>query len=652
MRGALIWLQITAFTGLLLVACAPPEPSPTAVPPTLGTATPTSSSASATTPAATATSAPRPTPTENLTTPTPTVALTAPATITAKAVFQPPARPIRSRRILVDKDSLWAGHPASRTITRLALPGGQRVWQSAIGCEPATLFLDPPRLYLTCFDSGELLVLDRGTGEILARTWVGHGPFGVLVAGDRLFVTLAHEDDLLTLNTITLSEFQRVPTGRQPRGLALSGNRLYVVHLLDASSLIFDAETLQEVGEVRIGLQAALAESVTLDPGRKRAFIPHQRQNVTNMARLFDSTVFPVVSVVDTEALRPVRREALALDSVDTPVSMPVAVELSTDGRILYALNSASDDISAIDLELGMGVGHVVVGQHPRDLILSPDGKRLYTLNLVSDDISVVDLKTLTVVDTFPLAYDPRPTIVQDGERIWRTSRPDEIARDNWIACASCHFDEGFDGQTWLGTTGGPRNTPVVRGIKGTEPLHWSADRENVQAFSATFTGLMAGTGLTYQELDALAAYLDSLEPLPSPYRSRDGSLSDAAVQGTGVFKSSGCAVCHSPPEFTDLQLHDVGTGEPFLDHPSFDRKVAETMGPAFDTPSLRELWLTEPFLHDGRAPTLREVLTTFNTGGEHGHTDGLSEDELAALEAFLLSLPLTDEELSSHFGE
>ena len=528
----------------------------------------------------------------------------------------------------------------------MALPDGKRLWQSDIGCEPATLARKGHRLFVACFDSGEILVFDDADGNILARKWVGHGPFGVVAVGERLHVTLAHDEVLLALRVDNLSEIQRVATGRQPRGLALLGNRLYVVHLLDASSRVFDAGTLAEVGEIKIGLQAALAENVTLHPDRERAYIPHQRQNVINMARLFDSTVFPVVSVLDTTDLLPIRREALALDSVDTPVSMPAAVALSTDGRLLYSVNSASDDLSVVDLDLGLGVGHVVVGQHPRDLALSPDGKRLYTLNLVSDDISVVDLNSLTVTDTFPLADDPRPVIIQEGERLWLTSRPDEISRDNWMACASCHFDNGFDGQTWLGTTGGPRNTPIVRGINDTEPHHWSADREDVQAFRETFTGLMAGTGLSEAELDALAAYVNSLEPLVSPHRERDGSLSGEAVQGADIFKSSGCAVCHSPPKLTDRQLHDVGTGEPFRDHPTVDAKVPETMGPAFDTPSLRELWLTQPYLHDGRAPTLRDVLTDFNSEDRHGQTSTLSEAELVALEAFLLSLPLTEEEL------
>jgi len=651
---------------VLLVACAQPEATQT----TISTATPIPTPGAIIAPAATAALLPVPTPTQSETplglTPAPTVEPTAvptveptrvtpppiAATLTPTAGFQEPARPLRSRRIIISDHSLWAGHPASRTVTRLALTDGRRVWQSDIGCEPATLARAEQRLFVACFDTGEVLVLDDTNGNILARRWVGHGPFGLLAVGERLYVSLAHDEALLALSADGLSEIQRVSTERQPRGLAMLGHRLYVVHLLDASLRVFDAHTMAEAGEVRIGLQGALAESVTLHPNRERAYIPHQRQNVSNMALLFDSTVFPVVSVLDTKELLPIRREAMALDSVDTPVSMPTAVVLSPDGRLLYTVNAASDDVSVVDLDRSIGVGHVVVGQHPRDLALSADGKRLYTLNLVSDDISVVDTNTLTVVATFPLADDLRPVIIQEGERIWLTSRPDEISRDNWMACASCHFDTGFDGQTWLGTVGGPRNTPIVRGIEGTEPLHWSADMANVQSFEKIFTGLMAGTGLSEPELDALAAYLDSLEPIPSPHRRRDGALNEAAVQGSATFKSSGCAVCHSPPKFTDRQLHDVGTGEPFRDHPSANRKIAETLGPAFDTPSLRELWLTAPFLHDGRAATLRDVLTTFNTGGQHGRTSGLSEAELAALEAFLLSLPLTAEEVDELFGE
>jgi cytochrome c peroxidase len=124
------------------------------------------------------------------------------------------------------------------------------------------------------------------------------------------------------------------------------------------------------------------------------------------------------------------------------------------------------------------------------------------------------------------------------------------------------------------------------------------------------------------------------------------------ARKGAKVFLQAGCAVCHSPPLFTDRDLHDVGTGEPFHKHPSASGNVPETMGPLFDTPSLRELWLTAPYLHDGRAATLRDVLTTFNTQNRHGATSSLSVIDLDALVAFLVSLPLTPSELQTLFRE
>ena len=248
----------------------------------------------------------------------------------------------------------------------------------------------------------------------------------------------------------------------------------------------------------------------------------------------------------------------------------------------------------------------------------------------------------------FELADDPRAPQVQQGERLFFTSRPDTISRDNWVACATCHLDGGPDGRTWLGSEGGARNTTTLRAINETEPLHWSADRADVQAFEETFTGLMAGSGPTQSELDALAAFLLDLHAIPSPRRDADGSLTNEARRGADIFEAAGCAVCHTGPAFTDRELHDVGTSDPHVDSPN-GGKVLETLGSAYDTPGLRELWQSAPYLHDGRAPTLRDVLVAFNDG-RHGDVSDLTEDEIDALEAFLLQLPLTDEEYDEMF--
>ena len=58
-----------------------------------------------------------------------------------------------------------------------------------------------------------------------------------------------------------------------------------------------------------------------------------------------------------------------------------------------------------------------------------------------------------------------------------------------------------------------------------------------------------------------------------------------------------------------------------------------------FDTPSLLECYRTGPFLHDGRAETLREIFTMHNAENMHGLTNGLTEIELDDFVAFLRTL-------------
>jgi cytochrome c peroxidase len=125
----------------------------------------------------------------------------------------------------------------------------------------------------------------------------------------------------------------------------------------------------------------------------------------------------------------------------------------------------------------------------------------------------------------------------------------------------------------------------------------------------------------------AIDQYLQSLKPVPSPHLAR-GKPSKSARRGQRVFNRVGCAVCHPPGLFTDLRAYDVGT-----------RQVSDKPTDTFDTPTLVELWRTAPYLHDGSAATIRDVLTTRNSKDEHGKTSGLSNRELDDLCAHLLSL-------------
>jgi cytochrome c peroxidase len=121
-------------------------------------------------------------------------------------------------------------------------------------------------------------------------------------------------------------------------------------------------------------------------------------------------------------------------------------------------------------------------------------------------------------------------------------------------------------------------------------------------------------------------AYLESLTPVPSPHLVR-GKLSDAAQRGRKVFDTAGCASCHGGALFTGLQAFDLGLG-----------KGMDT-GKKFMTSTLVEIWRTAPYLHDGRAATMMDVLTKHNPADGHGKTTALSKEQLADLVEYVLSL-------------
>src|SRR5690606_15950636 len=107
------------------------------------------------------------------------------------------------------------------------------------------------------------------------------------------------------------------------------------------------------------------------------------------------------------------------------------------------------------------------------------------------------------------------------------------------------------------------------------------------------------------------------------------------------LFESAalGCTGCHAGEALTDSRfdagepvLHDVGT----LGAGSGGRLGGTLEG--IDTPTLHGLWHSPPYLHDGSAPTLHDVLTVRNDG-RHGTTAGLTEGEVEDLVAYLRSL-------------
>jgi cytochrome c peroxidase len=255
----------------------------------------------------------------------------------------------------------------------------------------------------------------------------------------------------------------------------------------------------------------------------------------------------------------------------------------------------------------------------------------VYAVNHYSDTLSIVRTEEgRTKVKTVALGPCPELTEAQKGEMYFHDAR---ICFQNWQSCASCHpGDARVDALNWdllNDGIGNPKNNKSLLLTFETPPSMSTGVRESAEAAVLAGVRHILFTVQPPEVVSALNAYVKSLQPVPSP-RLVNGRLSTEARRGEKIFRSSetGCAQCHPGPLFTDQKAYDVGT------RGKYDRNTD-----TFDTPTLVELWRTAPYLHDGSAATMRQVLTDHNMGDQHGRTSHLTSEEIDWLVEYLLSL-------------
>ncbi|MFT4665017.1 MAG: cytochrome c peroxidase [Polaribacter sp.] len=159
----------------------------------------------------------------------------------------------------------------------------------------------------------------------------------------------------------------------------------------------------------------------------------------------------------------------------------------------------------------------------------------------------------------------------------------------------------------------------------------------------------------------AIACFERSLLSGYSPYDQYQNydklsALSDAAIRGMNLFFSekTNCSKCHSDFNFTNYAFENNGLYETYPDEGRFRLTGEESDRALFKVPSLRNIELTAPYMHDGSLQTLEEVIEHYQSGGKnHPHKNEfiqpltLSEKEKDDLIQFLKSL--TDESFISN---
>jgi cytochrome c peroxidase len=161
--------------------------------------------------------------------------------------------------------------------------------------------------------------------------------------------------------------------------------------------------------------------------------------------------------------------------------------------------------------------------------------------------------------------------------------------------------------------------------------------------------------GITRDSLaGAIASFERSLVSSDSPIdrfvtASGEGVLTRSQRQGLWIYESKGgCWQCHSGPNYSDEQFHNTGVswGREPLDLGLFEITGIEENKGQFKTPTLRDVALSSPYMHDGSIATLAEVVEFYNKGGTaNPHLDrklkplNLSDQEKLDLEEFLKAL-------------
>ena len=570
--------------------------------------------------------------------------------------------------ITPDGNMLLVVNPDSNSLSLVDTSSLSILDELEVGVDPRSVSIDDHgrKAYISNLGSDSISIVDLEKRKVISEVDVGNKPYGVIVSpdGDFLYIAEQGSDRLTIMDTKSLEIFTQLDTEDRPSGLAIlnDGTKLYITHLLkpivtvvelSSTSITRSQENSFSTTHFKLWPDSNLVQSLAITPDQSKIYIPHTRSNSSNRALTFDTTVFPVVTPIDLSTGQINIHANITLDTADQPVGLPFDLAFTADGEQIWVVNAASNDVSVIDLNTGTGVAHIEVGDNPRGIVFSPDNKTAYVNNTLAGTLSVIDLSTYTITATIQVTRIPLPPLLLEGKKLFHTSDDPRLSKAQWIACNTCHFEGEHDGRTWFFGFAGPRNTTGLLGMIETYPLRWSAewdesaDSEFANRKENFGSGLIDGEmncslnpadcvnhlpnqGRSY-DLDALAAFMDSLEIPLSPAHTRGEPLTTAEQRGQVLYNDPrlGCVECHPQPLYTDLKIHDVGTI-------TSDEKI----GASFDTPTLHGLYDSSPYFHDGTMATLYEALTYPSPESEHNLSNLLSEPEIQDLIAFLLALP------------
>jgi cytochrome c peroxidase len=276
--------------------------------------------------------------------------------------------------------------------------------------------------------------------------------------------------------------------------------------------------------------------------------------------------------------------------------------------------------------------------------------------------------------DAVPYPADNEPTKERAalGKMLFFDPR---LSGSNWISCATCHnpalgWSDGLPTAIGHGMKVLGRATPTILNTAYNKLQFWDgrartledqavgpieSDGEMHQPIEELIKKLSAipgymkmfdqaypGEGVTKDTIaKAIASFERTIVATESPFdrwRKGDGSaVNEPVKRGFKLFEGKArCTKCHQGHNFTDDGFHNIGL-KGNQDAGRFAKVPIKVLKGAFKTPTLRDIELTAPYMHNGMYQTLEEVVDHYNRGG----------DSKASLDPNMQPLNLTKQEKS-----
>ncbi|MEC7242195.1 MAG: PKD domain-containing protein [Myxococcota bacterium] len=562
--------------------------------------------------------------------------------------------------------AIWAVNPEGDSVAVIDPESRDRVLVPTCG-GPRTVAIDAAtnRVLIAC-DSGDALdVMDASTLEQVNRIQLSRGarPYGVVARDGVWWAGLQGAQAVVRVDESGVVE--RVDGVPDPRALVLdpdgtlfatrwrSPDEQGWVSRVRADGIALALDTTADSDTTSGGVPTQL-DGLSMSPDGGSLYVPAHQANVrrgdylSGQPLTFETTVRAVLRVIEDG--RETDRVAKLFDEKGhANFALP-----SLLGDLIYVLHPGTQTVSVLDAYSGVNAGSILeVGHTPTALGLSPNGETLYVhawldREVVAFDVTDLSSATARLFTVRTLEDEPLSPEVLSGKRVFHSSADPRMAKSGYISCAHCHPDGRDDGVVWDFSDRGEglRNTTSMEGIGSLKegPLHWTGNFDEIQDFEEDIREAFGGLGFLSEEewrdsedalgepkvgrsaaLDDLASYVMSLVDFPvSPF--------DEPLGGEEAFLEAGCDGCHPAPDYTDssvesFQRHDVGTWT----EASGQRRGDVLDG--FDTPTLRGVHATAPYLHDGSAERLEEAIWAHDAYSE------MSEDTVQLIAEFVRSL-------------